>query len=357
MSNTEAKTGRQKNVRIGIMGTGWVATMRHLPALKRDKRVILSAVYNPIGNLAEQTAKKYEIPNFFTDLEHFLKQPLDAVVICTPPMTHAELIEKSLLAGKHVLSEKPLTVKAEDGQRLAELAREKNLILCPAHNFVFGRAVAKADACIRKSKLGDVIGAMGIQWSSHKRLLPTWYPELPGGLFFDEGPHLVYLLQHFLGPLEVEDAWYDKRRVAETPFEQFEARLKGKNSYATVSAWFGAPMSEWLMIISGTRGTIVLDIFRDTAIYYPAEGERDPKYLMRVLLNGDRQIWGGMMRWIFTRYTKGSHLFGLEELTHKFIDAVLHENPPPVSAEEGWQVIRVLEDIVNKSGAASKPTQ
>ena len=328
--------------------------MRHIPALARCKRAKVNAICNPFDSSLAFYAAEKNIPGVFQNIDAFLQTDIDAVVICTPPKTHAELIEKALQAGKHVLCEKPFTMHEEDGQRLEKLAQEKNLVLCASHNFQFSRSVRKAKECIASGKLGNVIGASGYQWSSAKRPLPTWYPDLPGKLFFDESPHLIYMLQSFVGDLEVEDAWRNERGQGEDSFEQFEIRLKGEKGYATISALFGTPVSEWFMVVYGTKGAVVLDIFRDVAAFIPPEKSRDPKYLLASIANVDRQIWGGMAQWIISRFTKGGHLFGLEELTSGFVTAALDGTPPPIPTDEGWKVVKVINDSLRTSGVLTE---
>lgn len=339
-----------KKLRVGVMGSGWVAMMRHIPALKRTDRAEIVAIYNPYDATLDEVAERFSIPHAEQDLDAFFQHDLDAVVICTPPRTHAELIERALTEDVHVLSEKPLTIDEADGKRLADLAKKQGLKFCASHNFLYSRSVTKAHQLIREGKIGEVISANGVQWSSTKRPLPSWYRDLPGNLFFDESPHLIYMLQSFVGHLEVDDAWYDEREVAGEPFEQYEIRLKGQHANATIHAYFGAPVSEWFMVVMGTKGAIVLDIFRDIAIHVPEEKVRDPKYLISSVANVDRHVWGGIVNWIVTRFTKGSHLFGSEELTRRFVDAVLDDAELPVPMDQGWQVVKVINDILRKAG-------
>src|SRR6478752_1686368 len=64
----------------------------------------------------------------YADYDELLAEPtLDAVLIATPPHTHHALVRKALLAGKHVLVEKPLATNSEDAHDLVEVSRSKNL--------------------------------------------------------------------------------------------------------------------------------------------------------------------------------------------------------------------------------------
>ncbi|OHA63476.1 MAG: hypothetical protein A2748_03415 [Candidatus Wildermuthbacteria bacterium RIFCSPHIGHO2_01_FULL_45_20] len=335
----------QKRIKVGIIGTGWVADMRHAPVFGRNKKTELVAVYNPQLDLAEAFAKKHNIPCVFNNLEEFLKDPFDLVSICTPPMSHFSLAKKSLEAGKHVLLEKPVTVSTAEALELEELATQNHVILCPAHNFLFCRAMTQAKALIEKGKIGEIIGAMGIQWSSNKRTLPTWFNQLPGGLFFDESPHLLYLLDYFLKDVKIEDAW----RTTTPVLDRFEARLKGERGEGLLTMWFGAPLSEWLIIVSGTQGALVIDIFRDVLLYFPPERYRNPQYLFQVIARAEIQIWRQMIAWVITRFTSGSHLFGLDNLVEQLTQAILLNKEQPVQAKEGRKIVNLIEDILKLS--------
>ena len=68
---------------------------------------------------------------------------LDAIVIATPVITHAELAEAALQAGKHVFVEKPLAVSAETAESLVSLAEERGLVLFPGHLLLYHPGVIK----------------------------------------------------------------------------------------------------------------------------------------------------------------------------------------------------------------------
>ena len=105
MSNRDTSA----KLRVGIVGMGWVATARHIPAFKRDGRSTIEAVLDRDRSKAESAARRFRIPRFFNRLEEFLQAPLDVVSVCTPPWTHASLVEAAIRAGKHILVEKPMT--------------------------------------------------------------------------------------------------------------------------------------------------------------------------------------------------------------------------------------------------------
>ena len=79
---------------------------------------------------------------------------VDAVVIATPATTHYHLVRTALVAGKHVLCEKPLTMKVADCERLIEVADGAGVTLFVGHTFVYNAAVR----ALRELAAGDELG-------------------------------------------------------------------------------------------------------------------------------------------------------------------------------------------------------
>ena len=81
---------------------------------------------------------------------------IDAVVIATPVSTHYEIARESLLAGKHVLCEKPLCKDSEQGEELVELARANGCLLMVGHVFLFNAGILKLKELIDTGELGTI---------------------------------------------------------------------------------------------------------------------------------------------------------------------------------------------------------
>jgi predicted dehydrogenase len=110
----------------------------------------------------------------------------------------------SLLAAKHVFMDKPLALTAAEGKELVELARERDLRFMLCHNLLFHSAVIEAGQYVKQGHVGRVTTADS--WSSGWLDLMPWDFRLSrektgGGAWFDNGPHLLYVLQNWLGPI------------------------------------------------------------------------------------------------------------------------------------------------------------
>lgn len=121
-----------KEIRLGTIGSG-VIVHSILDNVKRTEGIELEAVYSRSQEKGDKLAAEYGCSKVYTDMDAFLAdENVNLVYIATPNLLHYEQAKKALLAGKHVLLEKPFTTKAEHAWELAEIAREKHLFLVEA---------------------------------------------------------------------------------------------------------------------------------------------------------------------------------------------------------------------------------
>ena len=332
-------------LRVGIIGTGWVATQRHIPVFKKDRRVSVQAVMDPDLTKAASVAERFGIPESYSVSEELLAKSLDIISICAPPQAHASLIEDALRAGSNVFVEKPMTMSVSEGKFLESLASEKKLVLCPSHNFLFARSMERIKGLMAKGTFGEVRWALGIQTSSWRRRLPTWYQDLPAGLFFDEAPHLLYLMQYFLGDLQIDNSWRETLIPGDAVQDRIEVRVRGEHAGGHLSVWFGAPTSEWLLVVFCKNGTLIVDLFRDLLVHLPLERNHGPRDVVGSVLRASLQAWGGIAA-SGARYLRGRQFYGHDLLVERLIDSLISGSDPPISAREGWKVVGLIEDII-----------
>lgn len=115
-------------IKLGVVGAGRIAQVAHLPALIKVRNIELVAISDPSESLVTAVAASYGIEPF-TSTEKLLDQDLDAVLIAAPDRYHHELGMLALVAGKHVLMEKPLAATVQEAQQLADLASRAGLKL------------------------------------------------------------------------------------------------------------------------------------------------------------------------------------------------------------------------------------
>lgn len=107
---------------VAIIGTGFGQKI-HIPGFQAHHRTQVIAVYHRDLQKAEAIAHTHGIPNAFSDMDQLLAFPeIQAVSISTPPFLHYEQAKAAILAGKHVLLEKPTTMSVAEAQQLQEMA-------------------------------------------------------------------------------------------------------------------------------------------------------------------------------------------------------------------------------------------
>ncbi len=112
-----------------------------------------------------------------------------AVVIATPVFTHFELAKKALLAGKHVLLEKPMTASSAEAEELINLAQQKNLVIMVDHTFLYTGAVQKIKELVDDGTLGK------LQYIDSTRInLGLFQPDV--NVLWDLAPHDISILNY-----------------------------------------------------------------------------------------------------------------------------------------------------------------
>jgi scyllo-inositol 2-dehydrogenase (NADP+) len=332
-------TGRR--IHVGICGSGWVATTRHIPSYRRLTGVEVISVYDRKEERASAVAQEHRIPRTFSSLEAFLASGLDIISICTPPWTHAEIAARAFEAGIHVFTEKPMAMDEGEARAMVEAAQRADRLLCVSHNFLFSRSALKADRLLKT--LGPVQYVFGMQMSNPKRRLPTWFQDLPGGLLFDEAPHMLYTLQHFLGDLEVGDVRTTGRAQPHPPI--VEVQFRGERGTGQVTMLLEAPLSEWHIALVGERGVVDLDLFRDITVGVRDDGRHRAGDILRTSATA---LSGHAMGFVTsgTRFVAKRQFWGHDGLIRRFVHAVSVSGPSPVEPERSVSVVRMMDQIL-----------
>ncbi|GAI90124.1 unnamed protein product, partial [marine sediment metagenome] len=150
-----------KKIRIVSVGSGWVVSNRHIPALYNNKKFEIVAITGLEEEKLKKIVKRYKISKYYmgdaTKNEEWLNK-FDAVMIGTDPLSHYKIAKFYLEKGKHVLIEKPLTTNIVESENLIKLAKKNNLKLGIVHNFQFSDSSQKLDKDIDRGKIGKIKG-------------------------------------------------------------------------------------------------------------------------------------------------------------------------------------------------------
>jgi predicted dehydrogenase len=148
-------------VSVGLLGAGYwgsklARNVFEVPACR------LAAVCDEIASHREAVARRYPDVDTVASVDELLASPdIDAVVIATPAVTHAEHAAAALNAGKHVLVEKPLALSSADATALVGLAEASGLTLMVGHTFLYSEPVRALRRLVEAGELGQVLYVYG----------------------------------------------------------------------------------------------------------------------------------------------------------------------------------------------------
>lgn len=337
---------RDRPLRVGILGAGWVAGARHTPIYKRDPRVEVVAVGDRCRERAERFAATHAI-RFATDsLSEFIAQDLDLVSVCTPPFARREEVVALLDAGCNVFSEKPMAMTLGEAEAIAQAAEDNHRLLCVSHNFLYSRGIQRLRRQLASGEAGRIQFVIGVQASSPERRLPTWYGQLPAGLFFDESPHLFYILGGLLGDLEVVSAVAEAAEPGgPQPVRSIHAVMRSPTASATLTMAFETPVSEWHLIVICERLVLMVDLFRDISVVLGSDRAHEALDILRTSTRAGVQHIAGFAG-SGARLAARKQWWGHDVLIRKVVDAVLSGGPSPVPVADSLNVVRVTDEIL-----------
>jgi len=173
-----------------------------------------------------------------------------------------------------------------------------------------------------------------------------WIHKLPGGVIGESGPHIVYLSLAFLN--NVKNVDIQAKSFLEhpwTPFDEFRLELEGEKAISSVVMSYSSTRHDLLVDIMGTEGYIHVDLTAKYLVRYGNKASIKPARFARYFLSTRAQEVGGIAGNALG-YLTGNLKLGHQLLLKGFIDSILNDGKPPVTGEEGREVVRVMEMIV-----------
>jgi len=190
-----------EKIRWGIAGPGFIAN-KFAQAIQNTDCASLSAVASRTEENGRMFAEKYGIPNVFCGYEAMAASDcIDAVYISTPHPFHITCAEPFIVAGKHVLCEKPLCVNSAQAIKLKKAADKAGVFLMEAVWTYFLPAIREVIEIVRKGEIGEIRGVeadfcYSIDESEDPKLFKN---DMAGGSLLDVGVYGLHFASMLLG--------------------------------------------------------------------------------------------------------------------------------------------------------------
>jgi myo-inositol 2-dehydrogenase / D-chiro-inositol 1-dehydrogenase len=308
-------------VRVGILGAGFIGRI-HALDLRGDARVELGGVADVVPQAAQKLAAEAGT-RAFPDLAALLDSGIDAVYITTPNTLHVEPVLAALGHGVHVFSEKPMATTLEDARRIRDAARRAKGIYQIGFNRRFANVYRFAKSRIEEGHIVPL--AAQLKHNRGELRQPPWTgdPAVTGGYLYETPVHLFDMGRWLFGEVTEIQGWARQSVYRELDGFTMLFRYAG----GVITSVTSVAHTSWLfpyerVEIYGEHKTVVTEEL-ERAWFSP--GMREQVQTIDCFQMPFEQKWGYVME------------------DRLFVDAVLGERPPAVTAEDGYRATEVVE--------------
>ena len=265
-----------KTIRWGMIGCGDVTEVKSGPGFYKADHSTLVAVMRRNGKLAEDYARRHNVPRWHDDANAILRAPdIDAVYVATLTDTHCDYVVRAAAAGKPVYVEKPMAMDHGQCLKMIAACRAANVPLWVGY---YRRALPRFNA-VRDLIESGAIGKVRMAITRQFQPLPPaeqlavgtpWRidPALSGGGFFFEAVcHTLDMFDYLFGPVETVRAFAANQAGAYKPEDVVSASLRFASGVYGSGAWcFAADVDEEYNEIVGSRGRIRFSTYKPVPI-------------------------------------------------------------------------------------------
>ncbi|MFX1318979.1 MAG: Gfo/Idh/MocA family oxidoreductase [Promethearchaeota archaeon] len=295
---------------IGVIGVGaW--GKHHVRVFSELEEANLVAIADRDADKAKSFAKKFKVIHYTQPSDLFRNKDIDAVTICTPTVTHADLALEAIASGKHVLLEKPMTDTVGQAQRVIDGAKAANILLMVGFVERFNPSVKTAAEFIDQGKIGELV------LGSSRRLGPF----VPGrvadiGIIKDMAIHDIDI-SRFLVKQEATAVY----AIAGNLYHKYEdhanivIRFNDKPTFFLECNWL-TPRKLRGLNITGSEGVISLDYISQEVTIGTSQWEQK-----------SNSAWDEPLK---------------RELSH-FVKSITEHQPPFTSGTDGLEALRIAE--------------
>lgn len=190
---------------IGIVGAGGFAAFAAKAFLKVDG-ITIKAITDLNLSSASELANVIRAQVYLSYDELLKDESIDLIYIATPPYLHYAQSKEALIAGKHVICEKPAALRTIEAQELADYAHSRNLLYSVNLMQRYNPLYSLVKNLIEEKWLGDFVHGFFENYASDEKLVPEhwfWDEEQSGGIFIEHGVHFFDMFQGWFGEGQV----------------------------------------------------------------------------------------------------------------------------------------------------------
>lgn len=241
---------------VGLVGFGFAGRVFHAPVIRAVAGLRLTTIVQRSG----APDPRYADVEFVRSIDELLTRPIDLVVIATPNASHHPIATQCLLAGRHVVIDKPFTTTVAEAEDLIRLRPDKRRILSCYQN----RRYVGDFVTLQKLLAEGVLGRVAIFESHFDRFRPAlkpgaWRerPEPGSGLWFDLGAHLLDQALMLLGIPQAISADIRIERDGAVVDDAFDITLHYPHMRALLRASMLASSPGPTFAVHGTKGSFI----------------------------------------------------------------------------------------------------
>ena len=316
-------------LKIGIIGTGYIAGV-HAGVLARDERVQLTSVYDVAPAAAERMAGSHNATAVATPLE--VLERSDAIYITTPNTQHVSLAIAAIETGKHVFCEKPMATNVADAERVFEKAKEGQGIFQVGHNRRFAPVYETLKQMLSETYMPH---SAHVKMNRGELLKPEWTgdPEITGGFLYETPIHMFDMMRFLFGEVESLHAVGSTHEYKEV--DDFSVLLKFANGmHATLAT---AADASWLFPFER------VEVFCHHATLVTREMES---------LTSSSNLEGHFTVQTMQQLPREER-WGYVQEDRAFIDSIVNNSPPLVTALDGLMSVRIAEAVYESVNTGS----
>jgi UDP-N-acetylglucosamine 3-dehydrogenase len=321
-------------LKAGVIGVGSIG-QNHARVYREMDGVQLVGVADPSTVNAAKVGNRLNVP-YYTEVEKFLDEEKPDLVSCAVPTSlHYEIGSMLIERGLHVLMEKPITSTIEQGEKLVDLAKKKEVVLAVGHIERFNPAVMELRRRLREGMAGKI-------YKIHAQRLSTYPPRIQdAGVIIDLASHDIDLMRYLMDEPVTRVYGETLQTINSDREDQFNGLMRFQSGAVGVLDvnWI-TPTKIRRLQVTGSRGMFDCNLLSQELFFY--ENETAPSQ------------WDTLS---ILRGVSEGNVLGIRIQRHEplaaelsdFVAAVRDNRQPTVTGQDGLETLHLALDFV-KSG-------